>query len=52
MEAYVFDVVRTPRGRGREGGALAGTKPIDLLSGLFGALGKRIGLTGAHIDGA
>jgi acetyl-CoA C-acetyltransferase len=50
MEAYVFDVVRTPRGRGKEGGALAGTKPIELLSGLFGALGKRIGLTGAHID--
>lgn len=50
MEAYIFDVVRTPRGRGKEGGALSGTKPIALLATLFAALGARTGLAGAHID--
>ncbi|WP_245174621.1 acetyl-CoA C-acetyltransferase [Streptomyces caelestis] len=34
-EAYVYDAIRTPRGRGRAGGALHGTKPIDLVVGLI-----------------
>ncbi|USQ85328.1 acetyl-CoA C-acetyltransferase [Streptomyces phaeoluteigriseus] len=34
-EAYVYDAIRTPRGRGRTGGALHGTKPIDLVVGLI-----------------
>ncbi|MFE2051768.1 acetyl-CoA C-acetyltransferase [Streptomyces sp. NPDC059459] len=34
-EAYVYDAIRTPRGRGRAGGALHGTKPVDLVVGLI-----------------
>ncbi|MFF1923920.1 acetyl-CoA C-acetyltransferase [Streptomyces sp. NPDC058221] len=33
-EAYVYDAIRTPRGRGKANGALHGTKPIDLVVGL------------------
>ncbi|MEU2429289.1 acetyl-CoA C-acetyltransferase [Streptomyces sp. NPDC007861] len=34
-EAFVYDAIRTPRGRGKAGGALHGTKPIDLVVGLI-----------------
>ncbi|WP_069741222.1 acetyl-CoA C-acetyltransferase [Streptomyces sp. EN23] len=34
-EAFVYDAIRTPRGRGKVNGALHGTKPIDLVVGLI-----------------
>ncbi|MFD8367059.1 acetyl-CoA C-acetyltransferase [Streptomyces hygroscopicus] len=34
-EAYVYDAIRTPRGRGKADGALHGTKPVDLVVGLI-----------------
>ncbi|WP_433622188.1 acetyl-CoA C-acetyltransferase [Nocardia sp. CA-120079] len=37
---YLYDAVRTPRGKGR-GGALHGVKPISLLVGLLGSLRER-----------
>ncbi|MET8306249.1 acetyl-CoA C-acetyltransferase [Micromonospora sp. NPDC005173] len=40
-EAYVYDAVRTPRGRGRDTGALHGVKPISLVVGLIDALRER-----------
>ncbi|WP_016907945.1 acetyl-CoA C-acetyltransferase [Streptomyces xiaopingdaonensis] len=40
-EAFVYDAVRTPRGRGKANGALHGTKPIDLVTGLIRALRER-----------
>ncbi|NGO70818.1 acetyl-CoA C-acetyltransferase [Streptomyces boncukensis] len=40
-EAYVYDAVRTPRGRGKASGALHGTKPVDLVTGLIHALRER-----------
>ena len=40
-EAFVYDAVRTPRGRGKANGALHGTKPIDLVVGLIDALRSR-----------
>ncbi|MEU4555799.1 acetyl-CoA C-acetyltransferase [Micromonospora violae] len=40
-EAYVYDTVRTPRGRGRDTGALHGVKPISLVVGLIDALRER-----------
>lgn len=50
-EAYVYDAIRTPRGRGKDGGALHGTKPIDLVVGLIHALRERNpGLDPATID--
>ncbi|MFE2144512.1 acetyl-CoA C-acetyltransferase [Streptomyces sp. NPDC059456] len=50
-EAYVYDAIRTPRGRGKANGALHGTKPIDLVVGLTHALRERNpGLDPATID--
>jgi acetyl-CoA C-acetyltransferase len=50
-EAYVYDAIRTPRGRGKPGGALHGTKPIDLVTGLIHELLARSpGLDPAAID--
>ncbi|MFC0599280.1 acetyl-CoA C-acetyltransferase [Streptomyces palmae] len=40
-EAYVYDAIRTPRGRGKANGALYGTKPIDLVVGLIHELRDR-----------
>ena len=40
-EAFVYDAIRTPRGRGKANGALHGTKPIDLVVGLIHAMRER-----------
>ncbi|WP_322612711.1 acetyl-CoA C-acetyltransferase [Dermacoccus abyssi] len=40
-EAFVFDAVRTPRGRGKSSGSLHEVKPIDLVTGLIDALKER-----------
>ena len=42
-EAYIYDSVRTPRGRGKKSGSLYEVKPIDLLATLFRSLHKRNG---------
>ena len=34
-EAFIYDAIRTPRGKGKPGGALHGVKPIDLVVGLI-----------------
>ena len=47
-EAYIFDSVRTPRGRGKKTGSLYEVRPIDLLAQLFKALHERNG----HFDTA
>ncbi|MCC5036406.1 acetyl-CoA C-acetyltransferase [Streptomyces sp. WAC 00631] len=50
-EAYVYEAIRTPRGRGKANGALHGTKPIDLVVGLIHELRHRFpGLDPAAID--
>lgn len=49
-EAYIYDAIRTPRGRGKEDGALHNVKPVDLLATLFRALQKRNHLDTAQID--
>lgn len=49
-EAYIFDAVRTPRGKGKAGGALYEVKPVELLAGLLKALKKRNNLDTALID--
>ncbi|MFD0318635.1 acetyl-CoA C-acetyltransferase [Streptomyces flavalbus] len=50
-EAYVYDAIRTPRGRGKASGALHGTKPIDLVVGLIHETLRRFpGLDPAAID--
>ncbi len=40
-EAFVYDAIRTPRGKGKKDGSLHGTKPVDLVVGLIDALQER-----------
>lgn len=50
-EAFIYDAIRTPRGRGKADGALHGVKPITLVVGLIDALKRRNpGLDPAQID--
>ncbi|MFJ3937336.1 acetyl-CoA C-acetyltransferase [Streptomyces parvus] len=50
-EAFVYDAIRTPRGRGKANGALHGTKPIDLVVGLIHEIrGRFPALDPAAID--
>lgn len=44
MSVYIFDAVRTPRGRGRPDGSLARVKPARLVGQLLAALAKRNGV--------
>lgn len=48
--AFVFDAVRTPRGRGRPDGALHSVAALDLAAHCLRALRNRNRLGGAHID--
>ena len=49
-EAYIFDAVRTPRGKGRSSGALHGTTPISLAITALQALRDRNTLDTAFVD--
>lgn len=49
-EAFVYDAVRTPRGKGKQGGGLHEHKPVQLLSQLFAALQSRQNLAGDAFD--
>jgi acetyl-CoA C-acetyltransferase len=40
-DAYLYDAIRTPRGRGKNTGSLHGTKPVSLVVGLLDELAKR-----------
>ena len=40
-EAFVFDAIRTPRGRGKASGSLTEVKPVQLVSGLIHELRER-----------
>lgn len=40
-DAYIYDAVRTPRGRGKENGSLYVVKPVDLLVTVLDALQRR-----------
>lgn len=49
-EAVIVDVVRTASGKGKPGGALSGTHPVDLLATVLEALVARSGIDPALID--
>ncbi len=40
-EAFIYDAIRTPRGRGKANGSLHGVKPVTLLTGLIDELRSR-----------
>jgi acetyl-CoA acetyltransferase family protein len=49
-DAVIVDVIRTPSGRGKPGGALSGVHPVDLLAGVIAELVRRSDLDPALID--
>ncbi|SOD72126.1 acetyl-CoA C-acetyltransferase [Jatrophihabitans sp. GAS493] len=49
-DAVIIDAVRTPRGKGKPGGALSAIHPQELLGGVFQELGKRSGVDPAEVD--
>ena len=49
-EAYIFDTLRTPRGKGKPGGALYEVKPIELLASSLEALKQRNQLDTSKVD--
>ncbi|MGH3731055.1 MAG: acetyl-CoA C-acetyltransferase [Micromonosporaceae bacterium] len=40
-DAYIYEAIRTPRGRGKKTGSLHGVKPISLVVGLIDELRRR-----------
>lgn len=52
-EAYIYDAIRTPRGRGKANGSLHGVKPVTLVAGLYRELlARNPGVTASDIDDA
>ncbi len=50
MEAYIYDAVRTPRGKGKKDGSLYGTTPLELAATPLRALRERNQLNTALVD--
>ena len=49
-DAWIVDVVRTPRGKGRPDGALHGVHPQDLFGQCLQALAARVGFDPVEVD--
>ncbi len=49
-EAFIYDAIRTPRGKGKKDGSLHEVKPVNLLSGLLTELQRRNDLDTAAVD--
>ncbi len=49
-EAFVYDAIRTPRGKGKKDGSLHEVKPVNLLAGLLTELQHRNDLDTAAVD--
>jgi acetyl-CoA C-acetyltransferase len=49
-QAYIYDAVRTPRGKGKQDGSLHEVKPVHLLAGVLSELQRRNDLDTAQID--
>jgi acetyl-CoA C-acetyltransferase len=49
-EAFVYDAIRTPRGRGKASGSLYEVKPITLLTGVLKELQRRHDLDTSQVD--
>ena len=49
-EAYIYDAVRTPRGKGKRDGSLHQITPVHLLKNLFDALRERNDLDTSKVD--
>jgi acetyl-CoA C-acetyltransferase len=49
-EAYIYDAIRTPRGRGKPGGGLYEVKPIDLVVNLLEEMKSRHDLDTTQVE--
>ena len=49
-DAFVFDAIRTPRGKGKKDGSLYEVKPVNLLAGLLTDLQQRNQFDTAMVD--
>ncbi len=49
-EAFVFDAIRTPRGKGKKDGSLYEVKPVNLLAGVLTELQRRNDFDTASVD--
>ncbi len=49
-DAFIYDAIRTPRGRGKKDGALYEVKPVTLLGSLLSTLKERNDLDTAQVD--
>jgi len=49
-DILIFDAVRSPRGKGRDGGGLAKTAPVELVKQMVSAVAKRQGEQAKAID--
>ncbi len=51
-EAFIYDAIKTPRGKGKKTGALYQIKPIELLANCFKAIEQRNDLDTTYVDDA
>ena len=50
QDVFIYDTVRTPRGKGKRTGSLYERRPIDLLSTMLDAIKERNDLNTAEVD--
>lgn len=50
MEAFVYDAIRTPRGKGKKDGSLHEVKPVNLLAGVLAELQRRNDFDTGQVD--
>ncbi len=49
-EAFIYDAIRTPRGKGKAGGSLYEVKPVELVTGLLEAMKQRNDLDTTRVE--
>ena len=49
-EAFIYDAIRTPRGKGKKDGSLHEVKPVNLLAGVLTELQRRNSFDTAAVD--
>ncbi|MCO5233446.1 MAG: acetyl-CoA C-acetyltransferase [Chitinophagales bacterium] len=49
-EAYIFDAIRTPRGKGKKNGSLHEVTPINLVAGLLKSMQERNGFNTKEVE--
>jgi acetyl-CoA C-acetyltransferase len=49
-EAFIYDAIRTPRGKGKKDGSLYEVKPVNLLAGVLIELQRRNNFDTAQVD--